>query len=496
MALRVLTQINYSAGVNPEGDSGLYFLAKLLLSIVSKDNNVHFYVLIPKKHEQVWVSALLHPRIATFAMNLEPRLHGGSFMFDPADLYNNFDFAKYDIDVLFMNQPETAPALLNFLNRQMFHLVPAVSYIHWFDTRLPGTPKKQTHYPALLGVLSGMMVSAIVGVNSKYAETQIIKQSRKWFNDLSVDNLRQKIRIMPPGIDSAEILPILKARKKVARKKVQKILINHRLLNYTGVRNLLTDIFPKLREQREDFSVHATNPSRVILPGSIVNKPWLKVETLSKEQYLKLLGKCDIVVSPHKAAHWSISTLEAICAGCVPLMNKESFFPEMISPVLAEMPVSTRKHITERWFYHRRYLILRLNALMDNIITEKAIALEFAEKAAKVYDWQNVGNAFNTAFYEAAQTIPAMPEMTPSLRKVFSMLLEDGSVSKAEILRRLGWRPKNRTVAWTAFRKNLKKYACECADKSDAVFNLREECREELQNLINNPILRKNNGLV
>ncbi len=47
MALRVLTQVNYSAGENAEGDSGLAFTAELLRALVRADRDLHFYVLIP-----------------------------------------------------------------------------------------------------------------------------------------------------------------------------------------------------------------------------------------------------------------------------------------------------------------------------------------------------------------------------------------------------------------------------------------------------------------
>src|SRR5437868_2643672 len=120
LALRILTQINYSAGENPSGDSGLNFTATLLLSLVRIDQDVHCYVLIPAKHEAVWAQALAHPRISLIPLDLIPRLHGGDFQFDPAHLIKRFDLRRLDVDVLFLNQPETAPAFLQFFNRQTF----------------------------------------------------------------------------------------------------------------------------------------------------------------------------------------------------------------------------------------------------------------------------------------------------------------------------------------------------------------------------------------
>jgi hypothetical protein len=148
LAFRVLTQVNYSAGENPDGDSGLRFTAGLLQALVRLDPDFHFYVLIPEQHEAEWAKALSHSRITPVALAIAPRLHGGDFQFCPVRLSKCFDFRRFDVDVLFLNQPETAPALLQFFNRQTFHNVPAVSYIHWFDTRRPSTPKETLHQPA------------------------------------------------------------------------------------------------------------------------------------------------------------------------------------------------------------------------------------------------------------------------------------------------------------------------------------------------------------
>jgi len=125
MALRVLTQVNYSAGENAEGDSGLAFTAELLGALVRADRDLHFYVLIPERAAASWTEALGDDRITCIPVPLLPRMHGGDFQFDPAELYKRFDFRRYDVDVLFLNQPETAPAFLQSMNRKTFHNVPA-----------------------------------------------------------------------------------------------------------------------------------------------------------------------------------------------------------------------------------------------------------------------------------------------------------------------------------------------------------------------------------
>jgi len=185
-------------------------------------------------------------------------------------------------------------------------------------------------------------MSFAVGCNSAYGRDIVLSEARRWFHADAIGALRQRITILPPGIDLAELGPL---RPRKHSRKI-KIIVNHRLLKYTGVRSLLTRVFPQLWAERRDFSVTVTNPSCVRLPRNITEAPWIILKTLPRHEYAKLLQEMDIVVSPHRATHWSISTVEAVCAGCVPLMNVESFFPEMFEPVLGALPKNFRRMST------------------------------------------------------------------------------------------------------------------------------------------------------
>jgi len=468
MAFRILTQVNYSAGENPEGDSGLRFLCSLLPSLLRLDSDLHFYVLVPAKHEATWASCLSHPRITPIPMDLEPRIHGGDFQFSPAELYRKFDCRRFDVDLLFLNQPETAPAFLQFFNRQMFHNVPAVSYVHWFDTRRPSTPKQREHIPALLAALTGMLSSAYVGCNSAYAQSAIMNHAAKWFREDVVELLRGRTRILTPGVDVGELMSNHPRRRK-HRERAQ-ILVNHRLLKYTGVRALLTDVFPELWRRRKDFQVVVTNPTRVRLPGVLTKVPWLKLETLTRPDYIRSLWDSDIVVAPHRATYWSMSTMEAICAECVPLMNRESFFAEMLSTPLSRLSAADKDHVEQRWFFFRGSIVDRLSDLIDNLGRERCIAKRLSQHARQIYDWDALGVAWLQIFREAEEAIPVMSQSIPSMGQIIKLIRSEGPISKAEILRRLRWAPKQRALSWTAFRKGLKAIATEDSLKPEAIF--------------------------
>jgi hypothetical protein len=217
--------------------------------------------------------------------------------------------------------------------------------------------------------------------------------------------------------------------------------------------------------------VHVTNPSRVRLPGAIIDTPWLTAATLARPDYLTLLRQSDIVLAPHRATHWSISTLEAIAAGCIPLMNVESFFPEMMERIFSGLPASTRTHVLNRWFYFRSAFGKRFQDILDNLSEEREVARLVAARARDVYDWAAWATPWLEMFHEAEREIPPMADRNPSLLRIRSLVERDGAASKEEILRELGWAPKQRAVAWTSMRKNLKQAFFEDARQAEVLFH-------------------------
>jgi glycosyltransferase involved in cell wall biosynthesis len=300
-----------------------------------------------------------------------------------------------------------------------------------------------------------------------------MNHAAKWFREDVVELLRGRIRILTTGVDVNEHMSNHTGRRK-HRERAQ-ILVNHRLLKYTGVRALLTDVFPELWRRRKDFQVVVTNPTRVRLPGVLTKVPWLKLETLPRPDYIRSLWDSDIVVAPHRATYWSMSTMEAICAECVPLMNRESFFAEMLAAPMSRLSAADKDHIEQRWFFFRGSIVDRLSDLLDNLGKERRIAKRLSQHARQIYDWDALGGAWLQIFREAEQAIPVMSQSIPSMRQIIKLIRSEGPISKAEILRRLRWAPKQRALSWTAFRKGLKAIATEDSLKPEAIFQANRE---------------------
>ena len=179
----------------------------------------------------------------------------------------------------------------------------------------------------------------------------------------------------------------------------------------------------------------------------------------------------EIVIAPHRNTHWSMSTLEAICAECVPLMNRESFFSEMVEPLTHCLSVRERKHI-EEWFFYRGSIVTQLSTLLDNLDGERSLIRKVAKNARSIYDSSRLAHTWRQVFQEVESQIPVIALTNPSMCKIVEMLKNESVVSKSEILRRLRWAPKQRALSWTALRKQLKSIAADDSSRPDATFAL------------------------
>lgn len=471
MTIRVLTQLNFSAGENPQGDSGLRFTGRLIKEIQSLSDRYFFYVLAPARARQALESLLDCPRIRIIPMQTPPRLHGGDFAFDPSALYQEFDFRRLDVDVLFLNQPEMVAPYSNFLNRQMFHLVPTFTYVHWFDTRRPGTPKHRTHHPALLASLAGMAASTATGCNSSYGRSTIMKVAGDWLSPGLTAELDRKLKVLPPLFSASAVeggKPAVRTRRR-ARPHTM-LLINHRVMKYTGVRQLIDAVLPRLWEKRQDFRVIVTNPSMARLPRLVTDTPWAINGTVPEGQYYRRLWDADIVLAPHRSTHWSISTLEAVGAGCLPICNKESFFCEMFAPVLQRMSPGSEKTFREYCLFFRGNILSKIGRAIDDLEKLDEFRIELAHHTRCVYDWVSRVGEWTDMLEAVYETVPRMPERNPTMQRILERLDTQGEMTKAELLRWLRWSPKNRTLSWTAFRKTLRDHARDDPESAELRF--------------------------
>jgi hypothetical protein len=367
---------------------------------------------------------------------------------------------------LLINQPELVPAFLDYFNKRYFFHVPAISYVHWLDWRRYDSIKNRAAEPSMLATLAGALLASKVACNSMYGRGRILKAASRWFNDDILTELEKKFVLLHPAID---VVQLTCHRRSCKNRKIQ-IIVPHRAQKYTGFKTLIEKYLPRVWTIRRDFRVLVTNPSRYdFVRGYEQKYPFVKVVHLNRRQYLETLWDADIVIGSHVGCNqWSVATLEAICANCVPLLSSEGFYEEMLKPIVTcrEWP-----KIRDEWFYFRGEFVSRLLALMDHIDTGRKRARVIGRRARAYYDWRAVARQWGALFESVAQTAPIVGRESEAFRALFQQIKRRGKCTKAELLSAMGWHPKSRHIPWTKYRRRLLTVADETPNVSEVIFS-------------------------
>jgi glycosyltransferase involved in cell wall biosynthesis len=146
------------------------------------------------------------------------------------------------------------------------------------------------------------------------------------------DEIRAKSRILHPGLDFAEIDRIAAGRESSV---IPVIVWNHRweydkdpdfffntlfTLKAEGVAFKLIVLGESFRQKPKVFA-----EAQQILADRILHFGYVS----SQAEYLTLLAKADLVVSTARHEFFGLSVLEAVRAGCCPLLPRRLVYPEL-----------------------------------------------------------------------------------------------------------------------------------------------------------------------
>jgi hypothetical protein len=384
--------------------------------------------------------------------DLVPRQQGGAFHLNIRELSSVLDLRRIDIDVLFVNQPELVPALRDFFNKWHFFDAPSFSYIHWLDWKRDGRLRNDRNAAGNLSLLSGVLLSSLAGCNSRFGRTKILREAGRWFNDKTVESLERKLRPLWPGINTGEILAA-RTRERFPHKT---IIFPFRAQGYTGFKSLIEMHLAKLWMRRKDFRLLLTNPSDYdYAKRHLRSYPFVRIARFARDEYLRALWMADIVVGCHLGINqWSLAMVEAVAAECIPLLNQESFFPEMI---LEALPAGEHLRVKQRYFYFRGTFNEKLDVLLDHVDEERERMKFFGRAIRGFYDWDVRAGDWIRCLEDTDALAPQLTERSASLRKIEALLAGRGACTKNEILLHMGWHPKSAQISWTKYRKALKR---------------------------------------
>jgi glycosyltransferase involved in cell wall biosynthesis len=216
--------------------------------------------------------------------------------------------------------------------------VPLLTYFHENQFVYPVREEHERDLHFALTNLTTALASDSLAFNSEYNRTSFmegIKKFLKCSHDLKLHNPCKKIhvksRILPPGIDFSEI----DAGDKPHNDRVPAIVWNHRWEHDKNPELFFETLF-KLDREGVDFRLIVLGQSfkeyptvfddaQKILSRRIIHFGYAE----SQQEYTRWLKQGNIVVSTARHEFFGMAILEAVRAGCSPLLPRRLSYPEI-----------------------------------------------------------------------------------------------------------------------------------------------------------------------
>ena len=218
--------------------------------------------------------------------------------------------------------------------------LPFYTYFHENQFAYPVRNEDERDFHFGLTNLTTALASNKVAFNTKYNQQTFltgVEHILKICPDMKLDTTTERIvetsSILYPGIDFSHIDNV--AQTQMTQPKAPVIVWNHRWEHDKNPKLFFRTLF-KFDEQNVDFKL-------IILGQSFKRKPAIFAEAYeklqhriihfgfveSKDEYGRLLKMGDVVVSTAKHEFYGISVIEAVRAGCYPLLPARLSYPEL-----------------------------------------------------------------------------------------------------------------------------------------------------------------------
>jgi len=263
--------------------------------------------------------------------------------------------------------------------------VPLLTYFHENQFIYPVQADDERDFHFALTNMTTALSSDRVAFNSKYNLNTFLKGIEELMNispNMELENpvgrIREKAEVIPPGINFSDIDSADDA--EVGGPPV--ILWNHRWEHDKGPEEFFETLY-ELDEEGIDFKL-------VILGESFQRRPEIfdqAKERLScrilhfgylhsEHEYAEWLKRCDIVVSTSLHEFFGISVIEAVRAGCRPLLPRRLSYPELF---------------TEEFLYDDGEFNNSLKEMLQN---SRRLSPGEAKRLTDPYSWQRLSPVF------------------------------------------------------------------------------------------------------
>jgi glycosyltransferase involved in cell wall biosynthesis len=270
--------------------------------------------------------------------------------------------------------------------------VPMLTYFHENQFEYPTQVNEERDMHFALTNMTTALASDSLAFNSAYnLETfleGIDKLLRKSY-DMKLDNasalIRERSRVLPPGIDFAAI----DAAKGPERDGPPVIVWNHRWehdknpgiffnallgLDREGVDFRLVVLGESFREHPPIFDEALKKLSSRVLYSGYAE---------SRDEYAGWLKQGDIIISTAGHEFFGMAIIEAVRAGCLPLLPRRLSYPELFPG---------------EFLYEEKDFVSRLK---ECILTGKSLSNERAMELTSDFSWDSLGPAYKSWIMDA-----------------------------------------------------------------------------------------------
>ena len=217
--------------------------------------------------------------------------------------------------------------------------LPAIVYFHENQLTYPVREERERDLHFAVTNITSCLAADLVWFNSEWHRTEflhaltvLMKRMPDYTHAFPVETLKKKSETQSPGIEVCPC-PSGSGRSDQPLKIVWVARWEH-----DKNPELFFDSLCELHARQVDFRVSILGESfteipecfrraRVKLPGRI---DWLGFAK-TRQEYWKILSGCDVVVSTARHEFFGIAILEAVSAGCFPLVPDNLAYPETLA---------------------------------------------------------------------------------------------------------------------------------------------------------------------
>lgn len=298
-------------------------------------------------------------------------------------------------DALVVSGTVDVSSLLGFLRRDLHPTVPVAVYLHESQLLFPVGPSQQPEEEFAMVNWRSMAVADAVWCNSAFHRDALVAALPPFLagvpdrpHTAHLAGVVDRTTVLPVGVDTVPLIEA--ARTSTADAGGPPLVLwNHRWDHDKNPQQFL-GIVVKLAEQGVPFRLavvgenRRTHPrefdaARAVLADRIDTWGWV-----DRDGYRALLLRSDVVVSTAIHEFFGIAMVEAMAAGCVPLLPRRLSYPELVPEAFHPAAL------------YRGRLFDRLRAVLTDLPAARA-AVAGLRPAMAAYDWSAVAPRYDAA---------------------------------------------------------------------------------------------------